>query len=211
LTLSLRDGWATDKSCELTMAGRRSPCKLEWFRTDPPREVCGLLDVSGNIDGDGSTLSAFTDAEQFERARIADLISVARSANAVTTYLWTVAVAAEPTLGRAPFCLQADGEIRKQTGKRQRYSGGLQGVLRADNRAGWMIEAPRPSFRDCDQATSTRTRREFPGNNLRWIHIKLFNTYTPRRKGWTGLGWPPGLRQQLRHWFQFDDKCSHSR
>ena len=49
------------------MAGRRSPCKIKSFRTDPPREVCGLLGVSGNIDGDGSTLSAFMDAEQFER------------------------------------------------------------------------------------------------------------------------------------------------
>jgi hypothetical protein len=25
------------------------------------------------------------------------------------------------------------------------------------------------------------------------------------------LEWPPGLRQELRHWFQFDDKSSHSR
>jgi hypothetical protein len=42
------------------------------------------------------------------------------------------------------------------------------------------------AFEVGDQATNTRTRREFHGNNLRWIYIKLFNPYTPRRKGWTG-------------------------
>jgi hypothetical protein len=49
------------------MVGRRSPCKIEFFRSEPPKDVCGLLDVSGMIDGDVSNVSAFINSEDFQR------------------------------------------------------------------------------------------------------------------------------------------------
>jgi hypothetical protein len=168
------------------MAGRRSPCKIESSEAVNSQKMLRGLAGRQRIDRSRRLgVSAFMDSEQFGGVpnRPSDLDT--RSANAVTTYLWTVAVAAEPTSGRAPFCLQADGEIRKQTGKRQRSSGCVarRQSRRWDDRSPVL---PARAFEIGDQATNTRARKAFHGNNLEWIYIKLFKTYTPRRKGWTG-------------------------
>ena len=109
------------------------------------------------IDGDGSTLSAFMDSEQFERVQNRPSDLGHKICERRADLLWTVAVAAELSWGRAPFCLQAGVEIHKQTGNAK----GRERVLRPSNRASGMIGGQvlnARAFEIGDPAPDTRER-----------------------------------------------------
>ena len=67
------------------MTGRRSPCKIEFSGANHQLMFCGVLDVSGMIDGDGSTL-AFISWTRRSLSACGTAHLDLGSANAVTTY-----------------------------------------------------------------------------------------------------------------------------
>ena len=92
------------------MVGRRSPCKIEFFRSEPSTDVLRSAGVSGMIDDDGSTL-AFISWTRSSLSACGTAHLDLGSANAMTTYF-----------GRLQLRLNLPGAERHSARKRMTKS-----------------------------------------------------------------------------------------